>query len=94
MEKFWLAIGFGAQALFASRFLVQWIASEREGRSVIPVAFWYISLLGGIMLLAYAIWRRDPVFILGQSTGAIIYSRNLFLIYRERAGATAQRGND
>jgi len=84
MEKFWLIMGFGAQALFASRFLVQWIASEREGRSVIPVSFWFISLAGGIMLLAYAIWRRDPVFILGQSTGAFIYTRNLVLIFRER----------
>ena len=93
MEKLWLAIGFGAQALFASRFLVQWIASEREGRSVIPVAFWYISLFGGIMLLAYAIWRRDPVFILGQSTGALIYTRNLFLIYKERSAAAGRRSD-
>ena len=84
MEKFWLILGFGAQALFASRFLVQWIASEREGRSVIPVSFWFISLAGGIMLLAYAIWRRDPVFILGQTTGAFIYTRNLVLIFREK----------
>jgi lipid-A-disaccharide synthase-like uncharacterized protein len=84
MEKFWLALGFGAQAVFASRFFVQWIASERQGRSVIPVSFWFISLVGGIMLLAYAIWRKDPVFILGQTTGAFIYSRNLVLIYRER----------
>ena len=84
MEKFWLILGFGAQALFASRFLVQWIASEREGRSVIPVSFWFISLAGGIMLLAYAIWRKDPVFILGQTTGAFIYTRNLVLIFREK----------
>lgn len=84
MEKFWLILGFGAQALFASRFLVQWIASEREGRSVIPVSFWFISLAGGILLLAYAIWRKDPVFILGQTTGAFIYTRNLVLIFRER----------
>lgn len=93
MEKLWLAIGFGAQALFASRFIVQWIASEREGRSVIPVSFWYISLFGGITLLAYAIWRRDPVFILGQSTGALIYTRNLFLIYKERSATAGKRGD-
>jgi lipid-A-disaccharide synthase-like uncharacterized protein len=87
MEFFWLAMGFTAQALFGSRFLIQWLASERQGRSVIPVSFWFLSLGGGFLLLAYAIYRRDPVFILGQSTGALIYSRNLYLIYREkRAG--------
>jgi len=78
----WLALGFLAQALFASRFVVQWLASERARASVIPVAFWYLSLVGGLMLLAYAIYRRDPVFILGQATGALIYARNLFLIRR------------
>ncbi len=87
MDKIWLAIGFTAQLLFSARFLVQWIASERQQRSVIPVAFWFLSLGGGILLLAYAIWRRDPVFILGQSTGALIYSRNLYLVFRERAQA-------
>jgi lipid-A-disaccharide synthase-like uncharacterized protein len=83
-EKVWLAIGFTAQAIFAARFLVQWIVSERQGRSVIPLAFWILSLVGGLILLAYAIWRRDPVFILGQSTGVFIYSRNLVLIRREK----------
>lgn len=81
-ELAWLAIGFGGQALFASRFLYQWIASERAGRSYIPRAFWYLSLAGGVTLLAYAIRRGDPVFILGQATGAIIYIRNLILLHR------------
>jgi len=87
MEKFWLALGFFAQTLFAARFVVQWVASERAKRSVVPLAFWFLSLAGGGLLLTYAIWRRDPVFILGQSTGFLIYSRNLYLIYKERSAA-------
>lgn len=83
-ETFWLVVGFAGQALFASRFIIQWISSERAGRSVIPVAFWYASIGGAVVLLSYAIWRRDPVFILGQSMGFFIYARNLVLIYRER----------
>jgi lipid-A-disaccharide synthase-like uncharacterized protein len=83
MEHIWLAVGFGAQVLFGSRFIIQWLASEKAGRSVIPVSFWYLSLGGGLLLLAYAIWRKDPVFILGQSTGALIYARNLYFIVRE-----------
>lgn len=80
----WLVIGFLGQALFFARFFVQWLASERARQSVIPRAFWYLSLGGGAVLLAYAIHRRDPVFILGQATGFFIYSRNLWLIYRPR----------
>ena len=80
----WLCIGFLGQALFSMRFLVQWIYSEKKKRSVIPLAFWYFSLAGGITLLSYAIYRRDPVFILGQATGVFIYTRNLQLIARER----------
>lgn len=92
-EKIWLGIGFSAQALFSARFLVQWIASEKAGRSVVPVAFWFLSLLGGALLLAYAVWRRDPVFIIGQGAGLIIYSRNLYLIHCEkRAKQGADRG--
>lgn len=83
-EWWWLAVGFTGQALFSARFLVQWLSSERERRSVIPVAFWYFSIAGGITLLAYAIHRRDPVFILGQLTGVFIYARNLYFIGRER----------
>jgi lipid-A-disaccharide synthase-like uncharacterized protein len=89
METFWLVLGFAAQALFASRFLAQWIASERVGRSIIPNAFWFLSLAGGLLLLTYAIYRKDPVFILGQATGAFIYTRNLILIYREHNRAKA-----
>jgi lipid-A-disaccharide synthase-like uncharacterized protein len=83
-EQIWLAVGFVAQALFGARFLVQWITSERRKESVVPIAFWYLSLSGSAMLLTYAIYRQDPVFILGQSTGSIIYIRNLILIHRKR----------
>jgi lipid-A-disaccharide synthase-like uncharacterized protein len=82
--KFWLFIGFFAQFLFFLRFFVQWIASERRKQSYIPIYFWYFSLAGGALLLAYAIYRRDPVFILGQGGGLIIYTRNLMLIHRTR----------
>ncbi len=84
MDKIWLGIGFFAQAIFASRFIVQWIASERAKESVVPVSFWFLSLFGGILLFMYALWRRDPVFVLGQGTGIFIYSRNLYLIYRKK----------
>jgi lipid-A-disaccharide synthase-like uncharacterized protein len=79
---FWLILGFSAQALFGFRFLVQWIASEKQKKSVIPIYFWYLSLAGGLLLLLYAIHIKDPVFILGQSTGVFIYLRNLTLIYK------------
>jgi len=82
----WLIIGFVGQALFSVRFLLQWIASERKGESVVPVLFWYFSLAGGLTLLAYAIYKQDPVFILGQSAGAFIYIRNLVLIFRKKGG--------
>ena len=78
-----LVLGFAGQALFASRFLVQWIVSERRGESVIPVAFWYLSIGGSILLFTYAVLRRDPVFMLGQATGSIVYVRNLVLIRRK-----------
>jgi lipid-A-disaccharide synthase-like uncharacterized protein len=83
-EPLWLAVGFGGQALFGLRFIVQWIHSERRGESVVPVIFWYISLCGGAVLLAYAIYRRDPVFITGQGLGLLIYARNLALIRRAK----------
>lgn len=83
-ETIWLAVGFLGQALFSARFLVQWIKSERVKKSVFPVAFWYFSIAGGITLLAYAIYREDPVFILGQATGLFIYFRNLYFIIYER----------
>lgn len=79
----WLGVGFLGQTLFFSRFLVQWLASEKAKRSVIPMAFWYLSLGGGTVLLIYAIHLGDPVFIIGQSTGAFIYLRNVWLRKRE-----------
>lgn len=85
---YWLyLLGFAGQSLFALRFLLQWVASERKGESVIPIYFWYLSLIGSSIVLVYAIFRRDPVFILGQSGGFLIYIRNLMLIYRKRAAA-------
>lgn len=81
-EALLLAVGFGGQALFSARFIVQWWASERAHRSVVPVAFWYLSLAGGLALLAYAVLRSDPVFVLGQAAGIAIYLRNLWLIHR------------
>lgn len=83
MMDSWMIVGFAGQALFASRFLVQIAVSERQRRSIVPTAFWYLSLSGGLLLLCYAISIRDPVFILGQSTGAVIYLRNLWLIRQE-----------
>jgi lipid-A-disaccharide synthase-like uncharacterized protein len=79
----WLVIGFLGQVCFFSRFLVQWMASERAGRSLVPRAFWYLSIAGGAIVLTYAIWRRDPVFIAGQSGGLFVYIRNLILLRRE-----------
>lgn len=76
----WLAFGLLGQAAFFSRFLVQWVASERAGRSLVPLAFWYLSLVGSLSLLAYAIHRREPVFALGQSLGSLVYVRNLMLL--------------
>ena len=84
MPKLWLILGFFGQFLFFMRFLVQWIASEIKKKSVIPVSFWYFSLGGAAILLIYAIYRKDPVFILGQSLGFIIYTRNLVLIARHK----------
>jgi lipid-A-disaccharide synthase-like uncharacterized protein len=86
--QYWLYLGFAGQMLFGLRFLVQWVASERKGESIIPVYFWYLSLIGSLILLAYAIFRQDPVFILGQSTGFFVYTRNLMLLYRKRAAPT------
>lgn len=74
-------LGLVGQACFFSRFLIQWVASERQQRSVVPTAFWYLSLLGGFLVLIYALWRRDPIFILGQFVGLMVYSRNLILIH-------------
>jgi lipid-A-disaccharide synthase-like uncharacterized protein len=91
VDHIWLLVGFVGQALFASRFIVQWFKSEIVGRSVIPIAFWYFSVGGGVVLLAYAIYKLDPVFITGQAAGLIVYGRNLYLIHRERRGEHPQR---
>ena len=84
IEKIWLGIGFLGQALFSARFLIQWLASERVRQSIIPNAFWLFSILGGVTLLSYAIYREDPVFIVGQAAGLVIYLRNVYFIYINR----------
>lgn len=89
VDTAWLVIGFIGQGLFSMRFIWQWIVSERQRQSVIPVAFWYFSLAGGITLLIYAIHRLDPVFIVGQAFGSFIYLRNLQMIRHERRQQTA-----
>ena len=80
----WLVFGIAAQILFAMRFVVQWIASERAGRSVMPTAFWFFSIAGGSMILTYGIVRREPIIIIGQVLAVFIYVRNLMLIWKER----------
>jgi lipid-A-disaccharide synthase-like uncharacterized protein len=83
----WVLLGFVAQGFFTARFVVQWIASERAGKSVVPLTFWLLSIGGGALLLAYALYRRDPVFIAGQGFGVFVYLRNLYFVMRERRGA-------
>ena len=89
-EQVWLTIGLLGQALFSARFVVQWIASERRRRSVVPRAFWYLSVGGGLTLLAYAVYRRDPVFIIGQGAGLLVYARNLWFIHRPAPSVAEQ----
>src|SRR4051812_27960721 len=91
--RLWLIIGFAGQALFTARFLVQWIVSERRRDSVVPVAFWWLSLLGGVTLLSYASYRQDPVIIVGQGIGLVVYARNLMLVgkAKRRAGRGHRR---
>jgi len=84
IEKTWLALGLIAQLLFTMRFLVQWLASERAKRSIVPETFWYFSFLGGALLFAYACYRVDPVFMLGQGTGLLIYARNIYFILQSK----------
>jgi lipid-A-disaccharide synthase-like uncharacterized protein len=81
VETVWLGIGFFGQSLFFSRWIIQWIASERKAESQMPLAFWYMSLFGGLIVFAYAIHRRDPVFMVGQGIGSFVYLRNLMLIH-------------
>ena len=84
--KVWMMLGFAGQFFCFSRFLVQWIESEKKKRSVVPHSFWYFSIFGGALLLAYAIYRRDPVFVIGQLVGLFVYFRNLWLIRRPAPG--------
>src|SRR3954453_3468839 len=89
--KLWLIVGFAGQAIFTARFLVQWIASERKRDSVVPVAFWWLSLLGGLTLLSYASYRQDPVIIVGQGMGLVVYARNLMLRGKAKRRAARRR---
>lgn len=90
-ETIWIGIGFLGQGLFFGRWVVQWIASERTAESRVPISFWYMSLIGGLITLAYAIYRMDPVFIAGQSIGSAVYIRNLVLIHRADPTKTTPR---
>lgn len=85
----WIAIGFVGQGLFSMRFIYQWFHSERAKRSIIPEAFWYFSVAGGATLFAYAIHRQDPVFIVGQGAGLLIYARNIYFVRRDKKAAVA-----
>lgn len=93
LATIWLILGFTGQGLFASRFLVQWISSERRRRSYIPRSFWYLSIAGGLLSLSYAIYLRDPPFIFGQSAGVVVYTRNLMLLRRNPAVTAPSGGN-
>ncbi|SIO56634.1 Uncharacterized N-terminal domain of lipid-A-disaccharide synthase [Singulisphaera sp. GP187] len=90
----WVKIGFLGQAAFTARFLVQWVASEKKKASVVPVAFWWLSIIGGLVLLAYAIHNRDPVIIVGQATGLLVYIRNLMLVQRARSRGAKRTKKD
>jgi lipid-A-disaccharide synthase-like uncharacterized protein len=85
IETIWIIVGYFGQALFSARFIVQWLVSERKKQSVIPVLFWYFSIFGGATLLIYSIHKQDPVFIVGQGLGLIVYFRNLYLVLRVKA---------
>ena len=89
-EQIWITIGFLGQGLFSARFIIQWFQSEKVKRSIIPTAFWYFSIFGGITLLSYAIYRQDPVFIAGQGLGLIVYFRNLYFIFQEKKDSSPE----
>lgn len=90
--NFWVILGFIGQSMFGSRFFVQWIVSEKRGESTIPEVFWYLSMAGSAILMTYAIYRRDPVFIMGQCSGIFIYSRNVMLIYKKKRALARASG--
>ena len=87
----WVLFGFLGQAAFSARFIVQWIVSEKNKESTIPVVFWYLSLVGGLILFIYAIYKKDPVFVIGQGSGLFVYIRNLVLIKKKESQALAAR---
>ena len=91
---YWLIIGFVGLIAFGARFIIQWIVSEKKGESTIPIAFWYCSIAGSLILLTYAIHKEDPVFIVGQSLGSIIYIRNLVLIDRKKSALARDNNNN
>ncbi len=91
-DLIWTGIGLGGQLLFSARFIYQWLISERARRSVVPEAFWYFSFAGGLTLLAYAVYKHDLVFMVGQSTGLVIYCRNISLIWNEKRQSMAPAG--
>ena len=90
-ELIWVAVGLLAQLMFSMRFIVQWIASEKARASIVPETFWYFSIAGGLLLLAYAIYRADPVFIIGQATGLVIYARNIYFIWTNKRAPSPAR---
>lgn len=90
----WLAVGFSGQLLFSMRFIVQWLVSESKKQSIIPTAFWYFSIMGGVTLLAYSIYKKDPVFILGQAMGIVIYGRNLYFIHQQKNSKSKNAANN
>lgn len=87
LDLIWLSIGLFAQLMFSARFLIQWISSEKARKSVMPIAFWWFSIMGGLLLLAYGVYRGEPVIILGQAFGVVVYARNLWLIHVEKRSA-------
>jgi lipid-A-disaccharide synthase-like uncharacterized protein len=80
----WVLFGFLGQAIFAARFIIQWIVSEKKKESIVPLSFWYFSIAGGVVLLIYAVYKKDPVFMLGQASGLVVYTRNLMLIRKKK----------
>lgn len=84
-QSAWIAVGLAGQVCFTMRFVVQWIATEREKKSVVPQSFWYLSIVGSLILLCYSVYRKDPVFIVGQAFGSFVYLRNLYFIHKEKA---------
>jgi len=83
----WVLFGFLGQFVFATRFIIQWIVSEKKKESIVPLSFWYLSICGGVILLVYAVYKNDPVFMLGQASGLIVYTRNLMLITKKKKAA-------